>query len=51
VIEPQFTFADPFENGKARATNSGEKKTEGEHWYWDSKEWFYIDTTGRKIVE
>ena len=49
VIEPQFAFADPFENGKARATNSGVKKTEGEHWFWDSKDWFYIDTTGKKV--
>ncbi len=50
IITPRFKFASPFENGKARVTDSGEKRQCGaEHWYWDSSDWYFIDKTGRKI--
>ena len=46
LIRPQYKFATPFRNGKAKVTFSGSWKQEGEHRYWDSSEWFYIDKTG-----
>lgn len=46
LIRPQYKFATPFRNGKAKATFSGSWKQEGEHRYWDSSEWFYIDKAG-----
>lgn len=52
VIQPQFKFAFPFENGKAKATFSGESKkvpnSNGEKHYWDSEEWFYINKYGQR---
>lgn len=53
VIKPQFAFGIPFENGKAEVTYTGQRKevegTGGEHHYWDSNDWFYIDKQGNKI--
>lgn len=50
VITPRFKCAFPFENGKAKVADSGEKRRyDAEHWYWDSSDWYYIDKTGRKI--
>lgn len=49
VITPRFKFAYPFEGGKARVTDSGIKIQDGEHWFWDSNDWYFIDKTGRKI--
>lgn len=50
VIAPRFKCAFPFENGKARVSDSGEKRRyDAEHWYWESDGWYYIDKTGRKI--
>ncbi len=49
VITPRFKFAFPFENGKARVTDVGTRIQDGEHWYWDSDDWYFIDKTGRKI--
>ena len=46
LIRPQYKFATPFRNGKAKVTFSGSWKQESEHRYWDSSEWFYIDKTG-----
>lgn len=41
------------ENGKAKVTDKGEMKevsgSVGEYRYWDSDEWYYIDTKGNKI--
>lgn len=52
VIQPQFKFAFPFENGKAKVTFSGESKkvpnSNGEKHYWDSEEWFYINKYGQR---
>lgn len=55
VITPRFAFGFPFENGKAKVTDSGEEKdvegSRGEYHYWDSDEWYYIDKTGRKLCD
>lgn len=50
LITPRFKFAFPFEHGKAKVSDSGEKKQyDAEHWYWESDDWYYIDKTGQKI--
>lgn len=50
VIIPRFKCAFPFENGKAKVADTGEKRQyDSEHWYWESDGWYYIDKTGRKI--
>lgn len=53
VIEPRFAFGFPFENGRAKVTNKGEKKavpgSRGEYHYWESDKWYYIDKTGRPL--
>jgi hypothetical protein len=53
VIKPQFAFGFPFEGGKAKVTNTGKSKevtgSHGEHYYWDSNDWFYIDKGGNRI--
>lgn len=53
VIKPRFAFGYPFENGKAKVTDSGERKevpgSNGEYWYWESNTWYYIDKSGRRI--
>ena len=51
VLKPQFKFAFPFENGKAKVTFSGKSKfspdSKDEKHYWDSPDWYYIDTNGK----
>lgn len=42
IIEPQYKFAYPFKDGRAKVTNKGSSKQYGEYWYWDSDEWNYI---------
>ena len=52
VIKPQFAFVWPFKDGKAEVTYTGEKKAlddYGEHWTWQSDDWFYIDKNGNKL--
>lgn len=53
VIKPQFKFAFPFKNGKAKVTFSGENKEvpdfNGEKHYWDSSDWYYINKNGKII--
>lgn len=55
VIKPQFKFAFPFKNGKAKVTFSGESKavpdSKDEKHYWDSPDWYYIDTNGKILNE
>ena len=55
VIAPRFAFALPFEGGKAKVTDTGQRKevpdSGGEHWYWESDAWYFIDTTGRGTDE
>lgn len=53
VIEPKYAFGFPFENGKAKVTNTGQMKevegSNGEYHYWDSDDWYYIDQTGNRL--
>lgn len=53
LIEPQYAYGYPFENGIAKVTESGSSKavtdSHGEYHYWDSDDWFYIDKQGNKI--
>lgn len=55
VIKPQFKFAFPFKNGKAKVTFSGESKdvpdSNGEEHYWNSSDWFYIDKNGKMLKQ
>lgn len=55
VIKPQFKFAFPFKNGKAKVTFSGESKdvpdSNGEKHYWDSSDWYYIDKNGKMLKQ
>ena len=55
VIAPRFAFAHPFEGGEAKVTDTGQRKevpgSGGEHWYWESDAWYFIDTTGRRTDE
>ena len=51
VIKPQFKFAFPFKNGKARITFTGEKTaiSNGEHHEWVSNEWQHINKKGKLL--
>lgn len=54
IIKPQFAFAFPFKDGKAKVTYLGEKSfmDEGkEHWEWKSDDWFYINAKGEYIID
>ena len=55
IIEPQFKFAYPFEEGRAKVTLDGERKkfpgSEGEKQYWESDAWFYIDKKNRRFTD
>lgn len=54
VIKPQFAFAAPFKNGKAKVTYTGEKKILDDydkHWIWESDYWFYIDKNGDFVMD
>lgn len=42
IIKPQYLYAYPFKNGKAKVTLTGEKITNKEQSYWKSKNWFFI---------
>lgn len=51
VIRPRFAFGYPFEGGRAKVTDSGKRKevagSGGEHRYWESDDWYYIDIHGK----
>lgn len=55
AITPQFKFAFPFNDGKAKVTFEGELKdvpgSNGSKHYWDSTNWFYIDRQGFQIKQ
>lgn len=55
VIEPKYAFGFPFENGKAKVTDTGQMKgvegSNGEYHYWDSNDWYYIDPMGNRIAK
>ena len=50
-IDAQFTFAWPFENGRARACIECKKVYHGEHYRYDAEEWFFINKSGSRIPE
>ena len=53
IIAPRFAFGFPFEQGKARVTDSGREVSVpgsgGEHRRWESDAWYYIDRTGKRL--
>lgn len=53
IISPRFAFGFPFENGRAKVTDSGHLAevpgSNGEYHYWSSNNWYYIDKTGKKL--
>jgi hypothetical protein len=50
VIKPQYGCAFPFENGVAKVGFNCVTHAEGEHHYWTSDNWLYIDKKGRKLT-
>lgn len=50
VISPRFAFAFPFENGLSKATYMGQSVADGEHYFWESPHWFYINHKGDSVV-
>ena len=55
IIKPQFKFAYPFKDCKAKVTLKGERKdvpeSDGEKYYWESDEWFYIDRKNKRLAD
>ncbi len=49
IIKPQFDCAFPFENGIAKVGLNCTTHSDGEHSYWTSDNWFYINKKGRKV--
>lgn len=55
VIEPKYAFGFPFEDGKAKVTDTGQMKevegSNGEYHYWDSNDWYYTDLWGNRLLD
>lgn len=55
VIRPRFAFGYPFEEGRAKVTDSGQRKempgSGGEYHCWESDGWYYIDRNGNKLPD
>jgi len=49
IIQPIYSCAYPFENGRAKVSIDCTTIIDGEHSIWDSKEWMYIDKNGKKV--
>lgn len=53
VIKPRFAFGYPFDQGRARVTDSGRSDTVpgsgGEYHVWISDSWYWIDKSGRTL--
>jgi hypothetical protein len=49
LIEPKFDCAYPFKNGKAKVSVNGKKVYDGEHYTWESNDWYYIDKKGNIV--
>jgi hypothetical protein len=49
IIKPQFGCAFPFENGVAKVSLNCITHSDGEHSYWTSDNWFYINREGKKV--
>jgi hypothetical protein len=50
LIKPQFDCAFPFEERKAKVSKNCKIQVQGEHSEWQSDNWFYIDKTGKKVI-
>lgn len=54
-IKPQFKFAYPFKDGKAKVTLKGKRKeapnSKGEKHYWETDDWFYTDKKNRRLTD
>jgi len=48
VIQPQYSCAENFNNGRARVSNQCQKSKD-EHYMWESNNWIYIDRCGNEI--
>lgn len=51
IIQPQFEAAYPFEDGKAKVSIKAKTVSYGEYSKWENTDWFYIDKTGKRIIE
>ena len=49
IIQPIYSCAYPFENGRAKVSIDCTTITDCEHSIWDSKEWMYIDKNGKNV--
>lgn len=49
VIEPKYSCAYPFEDGKAKVADECKQTKEDEHTKWESESWYYIDKNGKKV--
>ena len=49
IISPQYPCAFPFEKGKAKVSLECHEIKEGEHSFWKSDHWFYIDHSNNKV--
>lgn len=47
VIQPKYTCAFPFENGKAKVSVNCSEEQVGEYSEWISDQWMFIDKTGK----
>ena len=51
IIQPIYSCAYPFENGRANVSIDCTTITDGEHSIWESKECMYIDKNGNKVKD
>lgn len=55
VVSPQFKYAFPSINGKAKVTKSGVLKIDSlstdPHEYWESEDWYYIETKNQNNLK
>jgi hypothetical protein len=49
VIPPQYPCGYGFANGKANVALECQTLHEGEHYRWESNDWFYIDKYNRRV--
>jgi len=49
IVPPQYTCAEPFQNGIAKVSNTCTKHYDGEHFYWEMYSISSIDKTGALI--
>lgn len=53
ILEPKYTFAYPFKDGRTKVTFNGKKKiipeSRGEYHYWESDDWYFLNKNGEMI--